>query len=387
MIRRASRLMRPRVVAVDGFAVGTYTFSCARDCAGATCAIAKPTSSLGGTLPDAFDRLACKAKITYMCAPGTLQHSIAAGGPHRRVLRVGRPGRALRGLTVTHRARCAQIAIVQCHRWHDACVALGADRPHWTVRLAAPQLRLHRSCHTSICGRHPGCHRTAPCAIRLSTIAAEAPAAEHCVRAARGRGVLQAVVVQFHRRHDARVAVGADGPRRLVRPATTQPALHRSCPTQTRLACLLRPSIHAVCTCALVPSLRKHRRWSPNVRAGPRLAPIIALRVPIIALRVTNNRTKGTDNPTKGTDRVAMHARDVPQGGIVQCHRRDDACVALGADGPHLAVRPPAARVAPIVSASHGDDLSSYLLPSIRLVRTALRSTPRVPLEYPVSTP
>jgi hypothetical protein len=174
-IRCASRLVQPRVVAVDGFAVGTYTFSCARDCAGATCAIAKPSSSLGGTLPDAFDRLACKAKITYMCAPGTRQRSIAAGAPHRRWSAARGPGRAgLCGAKQSLATRgVLQVVFGQRHQRDDARVALGADGSGRPVRLAAPQLRLHRSCHTGILGRHPGCHRsTAVCtAARLAGLA------------------------------------------------------------------------------------------------------------------------------------------------------------------------------------------------------------------------
>jgi hypothetical protein len=55
--------------AVGSFSVGTYTFTCATDCAGNTCYIDKTGNNLKGTLPDVFDRLTCKSKITYMCAP------------------------------------------------------------------------------------------------------------------------------------------------------------------------------------------------------------------------------------------------------------------------------------------------------------------------------
>ena len=54
--------------AVDRFSVGTYTFTCATDCAAATCAITKGSENIGGTLPDVFDRLTCASKITQMCA-------------------------------------------------------------------------------------------------------------------------------------------------------------------------------------------------------------------------------------------------------------------------------------------------------------------------------
>ncbi len=57
--------------AVSSFSVGTYTFTCAKDCAGTTCTIS-PSGSLGGTLPDVFDRLTCASKVTLMCAPSTL---------------------------------------------------------------------------------------------------------------------------------------------------------------------------------------------------------------------------------------------------------------------------------------------------------------------------
>jgi hypothetical protein len=56
--------------AVDGFRIGTsYNFSCASDCAGTTCEINKASSSLVGSIPDVFHRLACESKIVRMCAP------------------------------------------------------------------------------------------------------------------------------------------------------------------------------------------------------------------------------------------------------------------------------------------------------------------------------
>ena len=55
--------------AVDRFSVGTYTFTCATNCAAATCSISKTSGNIGGTLPDVFDRLTCASKITSMCAP------------------------------------------------------------------------------------------------------------------------------------------------------------------------------------------------------------------------------------------------------------------------------------------------------------------------------
>jgi hypothetical protein len=55
--------------AVGSFSVGTYTFTCATDCAGTPCEIVQFLSNIGGTLPDVFDRLTCASKITRMCAP------------------------------------------------------------------------------------------------------------------------------------------------------------------------------------------------------------------------------------------------------------------------------------------------------------------------------
>jgi hypothetical protein len=51
---------------VDGFTVGTFNFSCTRDCASTTCSIYQDGRNLGGTLPDVFDRLACASKIVLM---------------------------------------------------------------------------------------------------------------------------------------------------------------------------------------------------------------------------------------------------------------------------------------------------------------------------------
>jgi hypothetical protein len=55
--------------AVDRFSVGTYTFTCATDCAATTCTIDACCKNYGGTLPDVFHRLTCASKITRMCAP------------------------------------------------------------------------------------------------------------------------------------------------------------------------------------------------------------------------------------------------------------------------------------------------------------------------------
>jgi hypothetical protein len=52
--------------AVDSFSVGTYTYSCATDCAGTTCEIIQKNKYFGGTLPDVFDTLSCASKITLM---------------------------------------------------------------------------------------------------------------------------------------------------------------------------------------------------------------------------------------------------------------------------------------------------------------------------------
>jgi hypothetical protein len=62
------------VCAVDSFSVGTYTFSCVRDCPGSTCIADHPGAGGGrdggGTLPDVFDRLTCAPKLTFVyCRP------------------------------------------------------------------------------------------------------------------------------------------------------------------------------------------------------------------------------------------------------------------------------------------------------------------------------
>jgi hypothetical protein len=82
-----------------------------------------------------------------------------------------------------------------------------------------------------------------------------------------------------------------------------------------------------------------------------------------------------------------MHA-DVPQGAIVQCHRRDDARVALGADGPHLAVRPAAPPPALRRSCLRQTEMICHHTCCHRSAscERPLRSTPGVPREYPVST-
>jgi hypothetical protein len=57
------------VCAVDGFSVGTYSFSCAKDCLNPACAIDYDSQNLHGTLPDVFDRLTCASKIIHMYCP------------------------------------------------------------------------------------------------------------------------------------------------------------------------------------------------------------------------------------------------------------------------------------------------------------------------------
>jgi hypothetical protein len=75
---RCTRVWSAHRRAVGSFSVGTYTFTCATDCAATTCSIYKPSSNnYGGTLPDVFDRLTCASKITRMCAPS----ACAAPGP------------------------------------------------------------------------------------------------------------------------------------------------------------------------------------------------------------------------------------------------------------------------------------------------------------------
>jgi hypothetical protein len=121
------------VCAVDGFSVGNYSFSCAKDCLNPTCAIDHhKTKNIYGTLPDVFDRLTCASNITHMYCPSVRSRFMRRVGVRVRTYLCARVSLCARVCARVRTYLCARVCVCLC-----ACVCARAALTFGCVCVSA----------------------------------------------------------------------------------------------------------------------------------------------------------------------------------------------------------------------------------------------------------